>query len=611
MAMWTGIAALVVLLSGVATICFCRRVIEIVGGVTVGLFMLLVGVSHTAVSYHQTTLQPELQDSTAFYRCRLCETPRRKNSLWQAEAEVLWRIDSVGLQPVDRRVLLSLSDSTCQAVCGDYLVLQTRLQVPCPADEYSFDYGRYLRLTGIAGTAYSSCYSIVGHQSPRGLRPLMQRLRDHLEERFAAIQWRGEPVFQPREMGVVEALVLGDRHSLDPDVRAAFSAAGAMHVLAVSGLHVSILIGIILWLLTLGGRRKTDYDNYSGRYLQCALAVMLLWMYALLTGLSVSVVRSSLMFTLLFFGQIYRPGRLPMNEVAASAWIILLFDPFALLQSSFLLSYSAVVAILMLIGPMRRLVGIKGYGEKACFPRLESYPRLNKAAIYLTDIFLVSLAAQIGTLPWTLYFFGQLSSYFALTNFLVLPLVALLMRLVLLLMLLGGIPLLGPLLAVLSQWLTWILNEAVGWVCGLPGSMLGVSITPLMTAALLGIAVGIMVVPKNRRAALAIMTIMLLVLTVAYSVDFQRAAAERTLHYYSNRRATTVMVQDGRNVRLLTTNPDEAMRQTSDYRLGRHILAVDVIPLDTTRQYVGFQWNGGNYLLQKQWTGRYVLTAQD
>ena len=141
--------------------------------------------------------------------------------------------------------------------------------------------------------------------------------------------------FPIRERGVLEALLLGDRRRLSADTREAFAASGAMHVLAVSGLHVGIIAGILMWALTLGKWRKPKYSEDNNHYWRALVLSSILIFYALLTGLSPSVCRSALMFILLCVGSLIRPKRSRYNDIAASAFLILLANPLAIMNTGF------------------------------------------------------------------------------------------------------------------------------------------------------------------------------------------------------------------------------------------------------------------------------------
>ena len=427
---------------------------------------------------------------------------------------------------------------------GDKLLVRTTVTRPQPADEYSFDYGRYLQLHGIAGTGFVNKDGMlyVGHEDLRGLMPAMRRLRDRIETLFEG--------FSLRERGVLEALLLGDRRRLSADTREAFAASGAMHVLAVSGLHVGIIAGILMWLVTFGKRQKGLYKQRRKRYLQAATVSAVLVFYAVLTGLSPSVCRSVLMFILLCVGELIRPRRSRMHDVAISAFLILLVNPLALFSSGFLLSYSAVIAI------------------------LRFYPSLcahfcSKFANSLWDLVAVSLCAQLGTLPWTICFFHRVSNYFVLTNLGVLPLVEyLLIPTFFVFLLLSPIPFVGPLAGKLLERETWVMNEYVGWIQALPGSSAEVYLNGWLTAVLIAIVVCLMLRGNKRWWAAGALT---LAFVAGLYTDYRNACRETDTRTYTQGKDVVIMTREGRSAMLLGNDSTYAFRATHDYRLARHI----------------------------------------
>jgi ComEC/Rec2-related protein len=140
---------------------------------------------------------------------------------------------------------------------------------------------------------------------------------------------------------------LGYREELDKNVQQQFSAAGAMHILAVSGLHTGIVWGLIVWILTLGGWAKPLYEQYTWQVILRVLTLLALWTYAFITGLSPSVMRSALMVSIVEIGWLTRRNLSGINSLAAAAVIILLINPLALWSVSFQLSFAATAAIVL------------------------------------------------------------------------------------------------------------------------------------------------------------------------------------------------------------------------------------------------------------------------
>ena len=192
--------------------------------------------------------------------------------------------------------------------------------------------------------------------------------------------------------GLTTALALGDKSLLKKETRDNFANAGAMHVLAVSGLHVGILLGIIQWLAG-----KVTFLRRKNRHI--VIAVVVIWIFAFLTGLSPSVLRASIMFSILAFGQTRGVSFFNLNSLLVSALILLILDPLLLFNIGFQLSYLAMFGISFFYQPISKFFFFK-----------------NKWLRKIWEGTALGIAAQIGTVPISLYYFHQFPNYFALTN---------------------------------------------------------------------------------------------------------------------------------------------------------------------------------------------------
>jgi len=279
--------------------------------------------------------------------------------------------------------------------------------------------------------------------------PLQARLYQRLE----AAGLRGD------ELATTGALTLGYKEDLDNELKHRFQASGAAHVLAVSGLHTGILYALLLGLLTLGGRLKPRYENRLGRCLLSLIIIAVMWAYAWLTGLTPSVVRAVLMVTLVEIGRMLYRQSLSLNTIAAAAVLILLVRPSDLYSISFQLSFAATAAIVLVAKEFERTIHRQNWKDTF----------LGKVLNWVLGTIIISLAAQLGTLPITMHAFGQVSNYFLLTNLFVMPLAALLVPFGLVTIALGG-SWLGILVGKGTYALAWLMNHAVGWIEHLPGS---------------------------------------------------------------------------------------------------------------------------------------------
>ena len=410
-------------------------------------------------------------DSLHTYRAVLTDYPSPRRKTWRAEACLLSREDTV-TQPLHTRVLLYLAGDSLHPAgtlsLGDTLLLRARV---CRAGRIgSFDYGAYLRMQGIAGTAYVPVRSwrCLGHSDVRFSPKAWQH---HAAERLRRMP------FAPRELGTLQALTLGYKEDIEPDVKRSFQASGAAHVLAVSGLHTGIVYTIVWGLLTCFGWRKPLYEQHGRRWILSIGIVLALWGYALMTGMTPSVVRATLMLTILQLGYACRRETLSLNTLAAAAVLILVFRPRDLFNASFQLSFMAVFAILCLLPVLKPYVP----------NRLPLYRKwLDKGYRWLREMLLVTLAAWLGTMPLTTFYFGYCSNYFLLGSLLELPLAWLAVVGGLASLVLGTVPVIGTGIVWLTDKVVWLMNTSVGWIDSLPGAVTAVRITPPMIGLLYG-----------------------------------------------------------------------------------------------------------------------------
>ena len=379
-------------------------------------------------------------DSTLIFQVAIQDYPTPRQKTIRYTAEVLAVVDSMTHTAPSKVYLYIQPDSTRpMPTMGDTLLVRTRIQRGERLGR--FDYGTYLRQQGIAGTGiiWHNQWQYIGHSTPQRFSP--KQWQHSLQERYQRCGLEG------KELATIAALTLGYKEDLDRKTTQSFQRAGAAHILAVSGLHTGIIYSILLLILTLGGCFKPLYTQRLWRCVQSVIIIAAMWAYAGMTGMTPSVVRSVLMLSLVEVGRMLYRQSLSLNTVAAAAFLILIVRPLDLFSVSFQLSFAAVVALLLFVPAFSRLLST-GW--------IRPVP-LRKTARYVADILAVSLAAQIGTLPLTLYYFGQCSNYFLLTNLLVIPIAWLLVVAAFVVLAVCGLP--------------WLLNTSVEWIEHLPGAV--------------------------------------------------------------------------------------------------------------------------------------------
>lgn len=293
------------------------------------------------------------------------------------------------------RILISIARDSVYRVFnpGDKLaVISSPQPIHKPLNPYGFDYSAYMRRQGVYDQLYLKG-NFIKTGTEKDFTYYVSRSRNAL---IASFDKQG---YDPVTYNVIKALLFGQRQDMDQATTDSYTNAGVIHVIAISGLHFAVLFFIFNLVL-----RPLERSR-RGRILHFVLMMVLMWGFAFVAGLSASVVRSVVMFSFISLGTLLnRHSNNTINSVATSMLILLLANPDVLFDVGFQLSYAAVIGILW-IHPVIRL------------------PRSKHAALNATgDMATVSLAAQIGVLPLTLYYFHQFPLLFLIANLVVIPL---------------------------------------------------------------------------------------------------------------------------------------------------------------------------------------------
>jgi competence protein ComEC len=398
---------------------------------------------HTNQSDHLTFYT----DSVQAYKAVITTFSQEKVKSWKTEALLTEVYSSGKWNPVKAKILFYFSKDGFEKpfAYGDILLVKGGPSVMTPASNPGeFDYKRYLSFRNIYHQHFlkASQVKLIGHEPPLLF----------IKYAFLSREWCQRTlekyVTGEREQAVASALVLGVTDGLDNELLSAYSSTGAMHVLAVSGLHISILYMIIMWVL------KPLLKLKSGPWLLALLSLVLLWLYAFITGLSPSVLRAVTMFS---FMALARPIGLTTNiynTLGASAFCLLLFDPYLIMSVGFQLSYLAVLGIVYLQPGLYNL-----------------WNPTNYLLDEIWKITCVSIAAQVATFSLGLLYFHQFPNYFLLSNLLVIPGSFVVLILGIALLAVGFINMAGVAVGFLLTWSIKFINYVVFIVEGFPYSL--------------------------------------------------------------------------------------------------------------------------------------------
>lgn len=307
------------------------------------------------------------------------------------------RIDSQNYQG---KILLNVSktDNRQKIMIGDDILLYTKLlDFQKPKNPQTFDYASFMKNRDVYAVIYEDHFDVF-KQTGFGLNVWAAHQRQNI---VSSLRQSG---FQDKHLELIQALILGQKQAINPSVYDDFAEVGVVHILAVSGLHVGIVFMILQFFL------KPFFNLKHGRYYIVLFTVIGLWGFAALAGFSSSVMRAVTMFSFLTFGQLYRRKTNSINMLALSALALLLYSPQLLFEVGFQLSYAAVFSIVMLYP-----VFSKFYLPTYKIPKI------------FWDTAYVSLAAQIGVLPFQLYYFHQFPGLFLLGNLVIVPFLGILL----------------------------------------------------------------------------------------------------------------------------------------------------------------------------------------
>ena len=517
-------------------------------GVLMACYLVLAGYAITQV--HESEVQKDyyrnFEKGATYYVARVYDAPTERTNSVRAVLSLEYQFgDSMPSRPVTGKVMAYFpkSDTVFSLHYGDLIAIPAPIrEVAPPLNPEEFDYRAYLMRNGITGQTYLKEGDWLDLQTNNAnpIYAFSYRFRDVL---LASLQRSG---LDNDEFGVAAAILLGYDDKLADEVRRNYVAAGSMHILCVSGMHVGIIYLIAGFLLGFLNRKKWQ------KTLKHVILLVLIWLYALIAGLSPSILRASLMITFVIVGEMIGRKGFVINSIAASAFVLLCINPYNLFEIGFQLSYAAVIGIVVLQRPIYNLIYVK-----------------NKLLDRAWEITAVALAAQMATIPFTLFYFHQFTSYFWLSNLFMTPISFLVIISGMVLLLVSWIPYVNVLVGYLVWGAVYVMNAFVSWVESLPMSIIkGLYVSEFEFAMLIlaFLLLLLMVASRNRRLFIPLLSVLLVVM-VSTTIRLYHTDNQRGMTFFSLRNHTAVdFVRGGEHV-LLADSALMADASTVDYSL--------------------------------------------
>ncbi len=387
-------------------------------------------------------------ESNQAYLCvQLTENPRKNNFGYKAEALVLYGLNGNQTKnEVSGKLLVNFKDTQNNIipVYGDQIIIKSSFQeFSLPKNPGAFNYKNYLAQKGIFYQVFVPTNGFVFSGLNQGNYFIKKviRLQNYIKE---VLQ---KNIHNPGEIAIAEALLYGYDKDISDEVTTAYSKTGTLHVLAVSGMHVGMIFMLLSLLL------KPLEKRQKGKLVVALLNLFGIWAYSLICGFSPSILRATVMFSFVIIGKQIQRGGNPFNSLAASAMLLLMVNPLLIYNVGFQLSYAAVLGILGFYPKLYLLVSF----------------RYNWAD-EIWKIIAVSIAAQVLTLPLSIYYFHQIPNYFLMANLVIIPLSSIIIYLGIALLFISPFPILAIWLGKLIGGLIQLLNAIAIWIADLPGA---------------------------------------------------------------------------------------------------------------------------------------------
>ncbi len=342
-------------------------------------------------------------------------------------------------EKVQGKILLNIvKDSIVEKLNVDDKIVTTHRFDPIkkPLNPYQFNYKNYIAKQQVYHQiSIKNKEFLLLKNDTRSLKGWAYSIRKQINNALIKHGFKGD------ELAIINALLLGQRQEISKDIIQNYQNAGAIHILAVSGLHVGIILLMLTFLLSPLEKLK------HGILLKLLLIIFLLWAYAIVAGLSASIVRAVTMFTAVAITITLKQSKNTYKALIISIFFLLLFNPYYIVDVGFQLSYLAVFFIVWIQPLLYRLWK----------------PKL-KIIDYFWQLLTVSVAAQFGVLPLSLFYFHQFPGLFFAANLLIIPFLGIILGFGVFVIVLALLNILPEIIVEFYTNVIFLLNTTVEWI---------------------------------------------------------------------------------------------------------------------------------------------------
>ena len=412
---------------------------RILQGITLSFFLIVTGIFltwHKDIRNDRHWYGNELNDSTvviAIINEPLIEKAKSYKALAKVESTV--NVDSQRSGKGEFLIYFAKDSQSQTLNYGNKIIFKRPLQsIKNSGNPGNFNYNQYLAFQQIYHQVYLKPgeWILLPEKKVNAFKSLLFRTRSYV------VNTLNTYITGENESALAKALLIGYRVDLDKDLVQAYSNAGVVHLIAISGLHLALIYGLLYWIAL----RIPFLKN--ARIPRIVFILFCLWFFAFLTGAPPSVMRAAVMFSFISLGTIFQKSSSIYNSLCASAFVLLCTDPYLLWNVGFQLSYLAVLGIVILSKPIYSWLYFK-----------------NKIPDYIWKMASVSIAAQIFTIPICFYYFHQLPFLFLVANIIAIPLATVALWGCIALIALSPIDIISVYFGKIVTAILWLMNHSV------------------------------------------------------------------------------------------------------------------------------------------------------
>jgi competence protein ComEC len=406
-------------------------------------------------------------------------------------------------------VYIQKDSSISNVEMGDEVLFQLNYKpVDEPKNPGEFDYKNYLKYKSIFQQQYIAVSSITIIHKHQAL--FIKRISDNIGKYVQSILRKYIP--KKEQFALADGILLGHRADIDVDLYNAFAYTGILHILSVSGLHVGIIYGMLLFFLSF-----IKDKNKKIKIAKFVFIFIFIWMFTFVTGFSAACVRAAILFSLLNFGKLNKEHVSNLNLLAGAALIQLLMDPNNVFDIGFQLSYLAMLGLFIFYKPIYAL-----------------YYHPNKIVDWTWQLWSASIAAQVFTVPLSIYYFGNFPTYFLFANIFAIPLSAVILWLSMALIPLSFIPFLAKIIGWLDAFIISVFIQLTYFFSDLPfGKLFNLYISKwqlllLFTAVL---CLSLYIIVRKNKLLIACLSLFLVTIFISYYYSIQQLKKDEMILY--------------------------------------------------------------------------------